>query len=63
MVINHRHTRTGFTNARHDSEWRKRKRRASAVVCGFTINGVPCAAPSTRRRTVSVRPDVNPECT
>ena len=34
MVINHRHTRRGFANARHDSEWRKRKRRASVLVCG-----------------------------
>ena len=31
MVINHRHTRRGFANARHNSEWRKRKRRASAL--------------------------------
>ena len=58
MVINHRNTRTGFANARPDWEWRKRKRRASALVCGFTINGVPCAGCYTRRCTVSVRPDV-----
>lgn len=60
MVINHRHTRTGFVNARHDSEWRKRKRRASVLVCGFTINGVPCGGCYTRRCTVSVRLDVFP---
>ena len=38
MVINHRHTRTGFANARPDSEWRKRKRRMSVLVCGSEIN-------------------------
>ena len=32
--INHRHTRTGFANARHGVELRKRKRRASVLVCG-----------------------------
>ena len=37
MVINRRHTRTGFANARHNSEWRKRKRRASVLVCGLEI--------------------------
>ena len=32
--INHGRTRTGFANARLDSEWRKRKRGASVSVCG-----------------------------
>ena len=36
MGINHRHTRTGFANARHDTEWRKRKRSASVSVCGLS---------------------------
>ena len=63
MVINHRHTRTGFArplaapsglglrpratrplrggriSARPDWEWRKRKRRASVLVCGLKQNG------------------------
>ena len=34
IFINHRRTRTGFANARLDSEWRKRKRVASVLVCG-----------------------------
>ena len=34
MKTNYGHTRTAFANARHDSEWRKRKRRESALVCG-----------------------------
>ena len=29
--INHRHTRTGFANARHVLDWRKRKRGAVRV--------------------------------
>ena len=32
--VNHGHTRTGLANARPDWEWRKRKRRESALVCG-----------------------------
>ena len=34
MKLNHGRARTGLTNVRPDWEWRQRKRRASALVCG-----------------------------
>ncbi len=36
--INHGRTRTGFVNARPELEMRKRKRRASVLVCGSRIS-------------------------
>ena len=38
MKTNYGHTQTVFANARHDSEWRKRKRHASVLVCGLENN-------------------------
>ena len=45
-------------NASPHREWRKSG--MSVLVCGFTINGLPCHGCYTRRRTVSVRPGVFP---
>ena len=52
LRINHRHTRTGFANARPSWEWRKRKRRASVLVRGLRINNG-----RTRTALTNVRAD------
>ena len=42
--INHGRTRTGFVNARPELEMRKRKRRASVLVCGSNNYVLVCGS-------------------
>ena len=56
--INHGISRTGLANARPNSDWRKRKRRASVSVCGTRKTMLVCGL-SKRFQRVGVEEEID----